>query len=167
MSASLAHPVVVAPAASPATSAVRRLWRLATWGYTVSLAVQTFFAGMFVFVGAELLDVHKNGAHVVGLMAILTVVTAFAGRLDRKAKRQSLALFGLLLVQGGLVHLLVVSPWIAAFHPVNALLLFWAAFTVARGSRQAIERAEGAAVAVRVAPQTFPRVGATPEPAAG
>jgi Family of unknown function (DUF6220) len=167
MTESLAHPVVVAPAASPTRSAIRRLWRVATWGYTVSLAVQTFFAGMFVFVGAELLDVHKTGAHVVGLMAILTVVTAFAGRLDRKAKRQSLALFGLLVVQGGLVHLLVVSPWIAAFHPVNALILFWAAFTVARGSREAIERSEGAAVPVRVARRRFVRLGVAPEPVAG
>jgi hypothetical protein len=30
------------------------------------------------------------------------------------------------------VHLLVVSPYIAAFHPVNALLMFWWSIGVAK-----------------------------------
>jgi hypothetical protein len=67
------------------------------------------------------------------------------------------------MVQGGLVHLLVVSPWIAAFHPVNALVLFWAAVTVARGSRAAVDRAPGAASAVRSAPA--PELVLAPAPA--
>lgn len=146
------RPRILAPAASPARAALRRAWRLSTWAYAAALAAMTAFAGMYVFVGRDLIGFHRNGAHVVGLIAAILLITALAGRLDRRARLQSLGLVALLGVQGGLVHLMVVSPWIAAFHPVNALVLFWAAVTVARGSAAAIARAPGAASALPARP---------------
>jgi hypothetical protein len=149
---SLSTTLPLAIAAQPATRRrrlTRQAWRAAIWGYTGAIAAMAAFAGMYVFVGPELIEVHKMGAHVTGLLITVAVVTAFTGRMDRRARRQTLGLVGLLLVQGMLVHLHVVSAWIAALHPANAMVLFWASFTVARGSADALARAEGAAVAVR------------------
>ncbi len=156
-------PVVVLPAASPARRALRRLWQGATWAYAVSIAAMALFAGAFVFVGHDLIGFHKNGAHVVGLISLALLIGAFGGQLDRRARLQTMGLFGLLIVQGMLVHLVVVSPWIAAFHPANALLLFWAAFSVARGSAAAVDRAPGAASSVPVPGAARGRL--SPEPA--
>lgn len=161
--ASLAHPLIVAPAASPRRRVARQIWRIAVCGYALAIAAMAVFAGMFLFVRADLIEVHKMGAHVTGILIVVAVVSAFASRLDRRARRQTLGLLGLLLVQGMLVHLLVVSPWIAALHPANALLLFWAAFSVARGSGEAVSRAEGAASQLRWA--EVGRVALRPEPA--
>jgi hypothetical protein len=156
-------PVVLLPAASPRRRALRRLWQAATWAYAISIAAMAAFAGAYVFVGHDLIGFHRNGAHVVGLISFALLVGAFGGGLDRRAKLQTLGLFGLLIVQGMLVHLVVVSPWIAAFHPANALLLFWAALTVARGSAAAVNRAPGAASALPAAANHKPRL--APEPA--
>ena len=155
-------PVVLLPAASPARRALRRLWQGATWAYAISIAAMAAFAGAFVFVGHDLIGFHKNGAHVVGLISFALLLGAFGGGLDRRAKLQTLGLFGLLIVQGMLVHLLVISPWIAAFHPANALVLFWAALTVARGSAAAVDRAPGAASALRATVDRRPQL--APEP---
>ena len=154
---------IAAPPASRRRLITRQVWRAAIWGYTGAIAAMAAFAGMYVFVGPELIAVHKTGAHVTGILMLTAVVTAFAGGLDRRARRQTLGLLGLLFVQGMLVHLHVISAWIAALHPANALVLFWASLTVARGSAEAVARAEGAAVPVRR--PAVPSRALRPEPA--
>lgn len=139
-----AGPIDLAPALPRRRAVARSVWRAAVWGFAGAIAAMAAFAGMFVFVNARLIEVHLLGAHVTGLLAVTALVSAYAGGLDRRAKRQTLGLLGLLLVQGTLVYLKVVSPWIAALHPANAMLLFWAALSVARGSAAAVDRAEGA-----------------------
>jgi hypothetical protein len=57
---------------------------------------------------------------------------------------------------------MVVSPWIAALHPANALVLFWAAFTVARGSAAALDGAPGAASQLPVARARKPQLAPGP-----
>jgi hypothetical protein len=104
------------------------------WFYLVALAVQVFFAGMYVFVGASNIELHRNMAHVIGLTHLLLIGSVFAGGVPER--RAVFVLLGLLVVQGMLVH---VGQWfglwlIAALHPVNALLLTYAAFTLAQRS---------------------------------
>ena len=111
-----------------------RAFPILAWFYLVALAVQVFFAGMYVFVGASNIELHRNMAHVIGLTHLLLIVSVFAGRVPER--RAVFVLLGLLVVQGMLVH---VGQWfglwlIAAFHPVNALLLTYAAFTLAKRS---------------------------------
>jgi hypothetical protein len=112
----------------------RRAFPVLAWFYLAALVVQIFFAGMYVFVGASNIELHRNMAHVIGLTHGLLFVAAFAGRIPEK--RNLLVLFGLLVVQGMLVH---VGQWfglwmIAALHPVNALLLTYAAYQLAKRS---------------------------------
>jgi hypothetical protein len=120
-----------------------RAFPILAWFYLVALAVQVFFAGMYVFVGASNIELHRNMAHVIGLTHLLLIASVFAGRVPER--RAVFVLLGLLVVQGMLVHM---GQWfglwlIAALHPVNALLLTYAAFTLAKrslthwGARQA------------------------------
>jgi hypothetical protein len=104
------------------------------WAYLAALAVQVFFAGMYVFVGASNIELHRNMAHVIGLLTLLLTIAVFVGRVPEK--RLLFAVIGLLIVQGMLVH---VGQWfglwtIAALHPVNALVLTYASLSLAKRS---------------------------------
>lgn len=110
----------------------RRAFPILAWAYLAALAVQVFFAGMYVFVGASNIELHRTMAHVIGLLHLLLFVAVFAGRVPEK--RNVLVLLGLLIVQGMLVH---VGQWfgfwiVAALHPVNAILLTGASYNLAK-----------------------------------
>ena len=111
-----------------------RAFPILAWAYLAALGVQVFFAGMYVFVGASNIELHRNMAHVIGLLTLLLVVSVFVGRVPQK--RLVFGVLGLLIVQGTLVHL---GQWfglwtIAALHPVNALVLTYASLTLAKRS---------------------------------
>jgi hypothetical protein len=112
----------------------RRAFPILAWAYLAALAIQVFFAGMYVFVGASNIELHRNMAHVIGLLTLALFVAVFAGRVPER--RNLLIVLGLLVVQGMLVH---VGQWfglwiVAAFHPVNALVLTYASFSLAKRS---------------------------------
>ena len=111
-----------------------RAFPILAWAYVVALGIQVFFAGMYVFVGASNIELHRNMAHVIGLLTGLLLLAVFVGRVLEK--RLVFGVLGLLVVQGMLVHL---GQWfglwtIAALHPVNALVLTYAALTLAKRS---------------------------------
>jgi hypothetical protein len=111
-----------------------RAFPVLAWAYVVALGIQVFFAGMYVFVGASNIELHRNMAHVIGLLTGLLLLAVFVGRVPEK--RLVFGVLGLLVVQGMLVHL---GQWfglwtIAALHPVNALVLTYASFTLAKRS---------------------------------
>jgi hypothetical protein len=111
-----------------------RAFPVIAWAYVAALAVQVFFAGMYVFVGASNIELHRNMAHVIGLLTLLLTVAVFVGRVPQK--RLLFGVIGLLVLQGMLVH---VGQWfglwtIAALHPVNALVLTYASLTLAKRS---------------------------------
>lgn len=111
-----------------------RAFPILAWAYVVALGIQVFFAGMYVFVGAEMLELHTTFAHAFIVLSVLMIGTAFIGQVDGRSKRLTFALLGLLVLQGMLVH---VGQWfglwtIAALHPVNAMLLAYASLTLAR-----------------------------------
>ena len=112
-----------------------RAFPILAWAYVVALGIQVFFAGMYVFAGASNIELHRNMAHVIGLLTILLVAATFVGRVPQR--RMVFTVVGLLALQGMLVH---VHQWfdgfamVAALHPVNALVLTYAAVTLARRS---------------------------------
>ena len=113
-----------------------RAFPVIAWAYVAALAIQVFFAGMYVFVGASNIELHRNMAHVIGLLTVALIASAFVGRVDRSDRRLTFAVLGLLVVQGMLVH---VGQWfglwtIAALHPVNALVLTYASLRLAQRS---------------------------------
>ena len=111
-----------------------RAFPILAWAYLAALAIQVFFAGMFVFVGASSIELHRNMAHVIGLLTGLLILSTFVGRVPEK--RLAFGVLGLLVIQGMLVH---VNQWfglsmVAALHPVNALVLTYASLVLARRS---------------------------------
>jgi hypothetical protein len=111
-----------------------RAFPILAWAYLAALGVQVFFAGMYVFVGASNIELHRNMAHVLALLTLLLVVSVFVGRVPQK--RLVFGVVGLLTLQGMLVH---VGQWfglwtISALHPVNALVLTYASLTLAKRS---------------------------------
>lgn len=128
------------------TIARTRAFPILAWAYLAALGIQVFFAGMFVFVGASNIELHRNMAHVIGALTALLIAATFIGRVPEK--RIVFAVLGLLVVQGMLVH---VGQWfglwtIAALHPVNALVLTYASLELAKRSnaywREAAPRTE-------------------------
>ena len=116
------------------TVAQTRAFPILAWAYLAALGIQVLFAGMFVFVGASNIELHRNMAHVIGLMTALLIASTFVGRVPEK--RLVFGVLGLLIVQGMLVHM---GQWfglwmIAAFHPVNALVLTYASLALAKRS---------------------------------
>jgi hypothetical protein len=112
----------------------RRTFAAAAWAYVAAIGIQVFFAGMYVFGGPQNLELHRTFAHVFLLLTLALLVSAYAGRVSGADKRRFWTVFGLLVVQGMLVHIhqWFVAPAVAALHPVNALLLGYAALVMAR-----------------------------------
>ena len=111
-----------------------RAFPILAWTYLIALGIQVFFAGMFVFVGASNIELHRNMAHVIGALTFLLIVATFVGRVPER--RMVFAVLGLLILQGMLVHM---GQWfglwiIAAAHPVNAIVLSYASLELAKRS---------------------------------
>jgi len=116
------------------TLARTRAFPALAWSFLAGLGVQIFFAGMYVFVGASNIELHRNFAHVLLLTSVLLTISVFAGRVPEK--RMLFVVLALFVVQGMLVH---VNQWfglsmVAALHPVNAVVMAYAALTLAKRS---------------------------------
>lgn len=117
------------------TAARTRAFPILAWAYVAALAIQVFFAGLYVFAGASNIELHRNMAHVIGALTILLIAATFVGRVPEK--RLVFGVLGLLVVQGMLVHVHQLFDGfavVAALHPVNALVLTYAALTLAKRS---------------------------------
>jgi hypothetical protein len=111
-----------------------RVFPVVTFLYVAAIGLQVFFAGLYVFVGSANIELHKTFAHVFIVLSVLMFAAAFIGQVDGRAKRLTFGLFGLLVVQGMLVH---VGQWfglwtISALHPVNAMVMAYVSVTLAR-----------------------------------
>lgn len=113
----------------------KRLHGAAAWLFVGAIIVQVFLAGAAI---AQLGGSNDFSTHVefgyteVGLAALLVVVTALIARAGRQAILVSLGLMGLYIVQTLLPAAKGSIPFVAALHPVNALLLFGLAVWYAR-----------------------------------
>ena len=110
----------------------RRIFRLAALTYVGAIAFVVLMAGMYVFVSPALLVLHKNAIHSFAILTPILLLAAYVGKLDRRTKRDALTLTGLLVIQSTLAHISHVVPILGAFHPVNALVMFWYAIGVAK-----------------------------------
>jgi hypothetical protein len=111
-----------------------RVFPVVTALYVAAIGLQIFFAGLYVFVGSANIELHKTFAHVFILLSVLMFAAAFIGQVDGRAKRLTFGLFGLLVIQGMLVH---VGQWfglwtVSALHPVNAMVMAYVSVTLAR-----------------------------------
>jgi hypothetical protein len=110
---------------------VRRWSRIghlvAVWAFVALVIVQVFLAGLGMFAGAENFKTHVDfGYSAVWVVVLLLPVLAWVGRVPRRELWLSVLLLALYIPQCLLPPLARAGgpAFIAACHPVNALLMF-------------------------------------------
>ena len=103
-------------------------------GLRRALAIQVFFAGMYVFVGASNIELHRNMAHVIGALTILLLAAPSSVACPRSASCSPSSACSSCRACSSTSTSGSASPMIAALHPVNALVLTYAALTLAKRS---------------------------------
>ncbi|MEW5990330.1 MAG: DUF6220 domain-containing protein [Chloroflexota bacterium] len=108
-------------------SLLRQLHVLAAWLFVGTIVVQVFLAGAAIasLGGSGSFTTHiEFGYNAVGIAALAVLLTAAAARLPRADVGIAFGLLVLYIVQTALPQFRGSVPFIAALHPVNALLLF-------------------------------------------
>ena len=114
---------------------LKRVHGAVAWLFVGTIVVQVFLIGAALpqLGGSNDFGAHREfGYTVVGLAALAVLITAMIARAGRQAILITLGLFVLYFVQTILPNLKGSIPFIAALHPVNALLLFALAIWYAR-----------------------------------
>ncbi len=98
--------------------------------FLACVVVQVFFAGLGVFVAPENWAWHANFVHLFEWLLPFMILAAFLGRLPRALKWQPVGMLALIALQYTTANL--GRGFVAALHPVVALLIFWTAIVAAR-----------------------------------
>lgn len=114
---------------SPVTQWFRMIFLSGIWLFIACLLIQVFLAGMAVFMSRSWWAMHTMFAHIIGVLTLILLAVVFLGRFPKKVWKLTVLIVFLLLMQGMTIHLSHIPnlSLTAAFHPVNALLLFWVA----------------------------------------
>lgn len=107
----------------------RIMFLIGIWLFVICLLIQFFTVGMAVFINPSWWARHVLFSHVIGFLGLILFLVALFGRFSKEIWGLTGLMNILFLVQGSTVHLPI--PFSPAFHPVNALLLFWTATTIA------------------------------------
>ena len=102
------------------------------WLLVGSIVVQVWLAGIAIpqLGGTGSFETHRNVGYMVGLVALILVLTALPTGLGRRRILQSLGILGLYIVQSSLPY--IGANAIEALHPVNAVVMFVVALVYAR-----------------------------------
>jgi hypothetical protein len=102
------------------------------------IVVQAFLASLSIFVGPARWAINVEAGHCFNPITILLLLLAFSGRFPRSIVLLSGLLFIQYELQMALIEVAVSLRWpvLAAFHPVNAVVMFWVTVMVARGAQR-------------------------------
>lgn len=127
-----------------AISGIARFGRIAFAGavglFLAALGFQVFLAGMSIFFSGAWWQVHMTLAFFIEWLPIVMIALAFVGRLPRAFALSSALLLGLIMLQYVFVEVAAESGvrWIAAFHPVNALVMLAVGLLLFQKARRAL-----------------------------
>jgi hypothetical protein len=108
--------------------------------FLAGLLLQFYLASTALF-GAGSFQAHRLLGTALTMIVFLFPVLALAGRLGRQLIGLSILLVVLTIVQMMLPSLRGAAPWIAALHPVNALVLMGMSTRIGRIGRAAAQQA--------------------------
>jgi hypothetical protein len=115
------------------STTLRWAYLVLAWLYVAAIVVQVFLIGLNLFAGEPTRETHIGFGHMIGLLPILMLVIAFAGRMPGPAKSLAGLQFGLFVLQAEVFAAIRgILPVLAAFHPVLAMIVFAVAVYVAR-----------------------------------
>jgi len=117
---------------------LRIVWMWLERAFLAGLFLQLLFIGMGVFPrkgDPSPFALHRNWGFILGDIAVVLFLIALAARPGWKTVLMTF-IVGLLtfLVQPVLVNARTSTPLVAAFHPVNALVIFWLTLVLIRRS---------------------------------
>jgi xanthine/uracil permease len=115
----------------------RLLHVLAAIVFVATIVIQVFLAGAAIgnLGGSGDFAAHVAfGYSIVGLAALLVLVTAIVARVGVRRIAIAAGMLVLYVVQTMLPYAKTSAPWVAALHPVNALFLFGIAIWYVRGA---------------------------------
>ncbi len=105
---------------------------LLAWLFAGLAIVQVYLAGAAVFTDLTRpgnFELHRNFGYIIGIITLVQLVLAFAGRLGWRMIGGSALLLVMLVVQSVLVR--IGTPNLAALHPVNGFLIVVLALWIA------------------------------------
>jgi cytochrome b561 len=98
-------------------------YSLVAWLFAGLAIVQVYLAGLAVFVTNHDFELHRNFGYLIGVLTLVLVVLALAGRMPLRVIAASALLLGLIALQSVLVFMRTDQPNVAALHPVNGFLI--------------------------------------------
>jgi hypothetical protein len=109
----------------PAQTQTQRYARLVFRGlaalFIAGIGSQFFIVGMALFVDGSRWNLHQMVGHALGIIPLLMLGAALIGRMPLTTRLLS----ALLLIQVVMQQVTVsIGDWAAAFHPLNAILMF-------------------------------------------
>ncbi|HEX7057075.1 MAG TPA: DUF6220 domain-containing protein [Bacilli bacterium] len=119
---------------SPGIKTVRIIFCVLAILFGICVLIQVFLAGLAIFYGPDNWSRHTSFIHLFEYLPILMFILSFFGRIKGAARWLSFGLILLIMVQYATVKGLPEVGYLAALHPVVALLIFWAAIVVIRRS---------------------------------
>jgi hypothetical protein len=106
--------------------------------FIFGIVFQIFLVGLSLFESADYWEDHKSLGESLGLIPILLILVALVGRLPMRLIVMTAALLVLFGVQYALPN--VDNGYVAALHPINALVLMGLADQIARQTRALTNR---------------------------
>lgn len=116
----------------------RVLYIFFAWLFVLCIIFQVFLAGLSIFDGGTWQSVHVAAGRVFNFVPLVLILLAIIARLPRLIIWLSVMLFVQYELQVAFIELAghFGAPVIAAFHPVNAMIMFWITVVVARKAEQ-------------------------------
>lgn len=118
---------------------LKTVFLIGIWLFVAGLLFQLFTVGMAVFVDPSWWTNHVLFSHVIGVLGFILLLLALFGRFPKAIWGLTGLMNILFFVQGSSANLSLISSALSlgtAFHPVNALLLFWTATAIADKARK-------------------------------
>lgn len=118
---------------SAAIRTVRLIFNLLAVAFILCLLVQVLFAGLAIFAG-ESWSRHTSFVHMFEFLPLLMFILSFFGRIKGAARWLSLTMMALIFAQYATAESVADMKYLAAIHPVIALVIFWMSIETLRRS---------------------------------
>lgn len=100
------------------------------WLFVAGVIYQVLLAGLFLFDPTSSSKAHIDVGYSLSLAPVLILAAGAIGRVGSRLLLWTATLLVLAFVQASLPSLRDGAPFVAALHPVNALIIFWLALTI-------------------------------------
>jgi hypothetical protein len=127
----------------------RRVLAIACWLFVVGVGLQVFLAGAGLFKATDF-ALHGGFGWLLSLVPVVLLVLALIAHVDRTSLGVAILLMIVTMIQPELAAARHDAPVIAAFHPVNALLIAFLGWTLARRATRAARQPIATAIGPEV-----------------